>query len=223
MIIANFDRDDFIIMKETIVIEDGIVAGNFYPKYSTRNPLAKKLISDFLHAVDTLVEIVNPPDIHEVGCGEGYLISRYATSGRKLIASDFSDQIIEIAKDLAIQRSLSIEFKVKSIYSIAPEEDTASLVLCCEVLEHLERPNDALARLAGVTNPYLIASVPREPLWRVLNMARGQYIKNFGNTPGHLQHWSKKKFIKFLESHFEIIQVLNPLPWTLVLAKVKSS
>ena len=36
--------------------------------------------------------------------------------------------------------------------------------------------------------------MPREPLWRGLNMARGAYLKDLGNTPGHVNHWSKRSF-----------------------------
>lgn len=208
-------------MNENPVIEDGIVAGNYYPKYSTRNPLAKKLLANFLHSVDRFVEIVNPLDIHEVGCGEGYLISRYAAPDRKLIASDFSEQIIKIGRDLANQRKISIDFRVKSIYSITPEDDRANLILCCEVFEHLEKPDEALNAIAAVANPYLIASVPREPLWRILNIARGTYLKELGNTPGHIQHWSKGSFLNFLSSRFDILRVSTPLPWIVVLAEKK--
>ena len=38
----------------------------------------------------------------------------------------------------------------------------------------------------------LLVSVPREPLWRGLNMARGAYMRDLGNTPGHVNHWSKR-------------------------------
>jgi hypothetical protein len=30
--------------------------------------------------------------------------------------------------------------------------------------------------------------VPREPIWRIGNMARGRYLGDLGNTPGHIQH-----------------------------------
>ena len=39
---------------------------------------------------------------------------------------------------------------------------------------------------------------PREPLWRGLNIARGAYLKDLGNTPGHLNHWSKRGFVALL-------------------------
>jgi 2-polyprenyl-3-methyl-5-hydroxy-6-metoxy-1,4-benzoquinol methylase len=204
-----------------MLIEDGIPAGNLYPKYSTQNPIARNMVNRFLNSVDGLVARVAPPDIHEVGCGEGHLISRYTSRNIKLTASDFSEQIITLAKSIADGQNLSVEFKVKSIYSLVAPEDMANLILCCEVFEHLEDPDLALNTIANVANPYLIASVPKEPIWRMLNMLRGKYLGDFGNTPGHLQHWSERKFVKFMESRFDILEVLTPFPWTLVLARVK--
>ena len=45
---------------------------------------------------------------------------------------------------------------------------------------------------------WLLVSVPREPLWRGLNLARGSYLRELGNTPGHLNHWSKRRFASLL-------------------------
>lgn len=210
--------------KNNPIVEKGILAGNLYPKYTTRNPIAMRLVGRFLQDMDKLVFALNPPDIHEVGCGEGYLISRYAQQNRKLKASDFSEQVIELAGNIARTNKVNnITFKVKDVYSLVPEHDAATLVICSEVLEHLDDPALALDRLAGIAKPYLIASVPREPIWRVLNMTRGKYLRDWGNTPGHLQAWSKQGFVRFLSDRFEILQVLTPLPWTLILARVKSN
>jgi hypothetical protein len=85
------------------------------------------------------------------------------------------------------------------------------------VLEHLEDPDRALEVLAGLAKPWLIASVPREPLWRGLNLARLSYVGQFGNTPGHLNHWSRRGFVRFLTSSFEVIELRSPTPWTMAL------
>jgi len=201
------------------IVEDGVIAGNIYPKHSTRNPIARFLLKGYHDALDALVSSVDPLTIHEVGCGEGYLIARFANGKRTLVGSDFSGQIIEIANQL--QASEQISFKVSSIYNLTPEEDSATLVLCCEVLEHLESPQKAVDILADLADPYLIASVPREPLWRLLNMLRGNYLKDLGNTPGHLNHWSRAGFLKLLEKKFDILRVETPLPWTMVLCRTK--
>ena len=53
-------------------------------------------------------------------------------------------------------------------------------------------PEATLAEMARVARRHLLVSVPREPLWRGLNMARGAYLRDLGNTPGHVNHWSKR-------------------------------
>jgi len=63
--------------------------------------------------------------------------------------------------------------------------------------------------------------VPREPIWRILNMARGKYWRALGNTPGHLQHWSRSGILGLLAEHFEIVEVRTPLPWTMVLCRAR--
>ena len=61
-----------------------------------------------------------------------------------------------------------------------------------EVLEHVPDPERTVSEMARVAKRWVLVSVPREPLWRGLNMARGAYIKDLGNTPGHINHWSKR-------------------------------
>jgi hypothetical protein len=50
--------------------------------------------------------------------------------------------------------------------------------------------------MARCAERHLLVSVPREPLWRMLNMARGAYWPALGNTPGHLNHWSRRSFVR---------------------------
>jgi 2-polyprenyl-3-methyl-5-hydroxy-6-metoxy-1,4-benzoquinol methylase len=113
-------------------------------------------------------------------------------------------------------------FQVRSVYELEPERDSADLLVCCEVLEHLEDPDLALATLQRVATGHLILSVPREPIWRVLNMVRGKYLKSFGNTPGHIQHWSSSKFNELVGNYFDIVEIRTPLPWTMLLCRARS-
>jgi SAM-dependent methyltransferase len=115
----------------------------------------------------------------------------------------------------------SIPFRVADLYGLDPERDGAELVVCCEVLEHLPDPGRALDILAGLARPHLIASVPREPLWRLLNLARGRYWRDLGNTPGHLQHWSSARFAEMLGSRLEVVEVRKPLPWAMALCRAR--
>jgi SAM-dependent methyltransferase len=156
----------------------------------------------------------------EVGCGEGFSTQRL----RELLPSNVSLQASEFVADLvprARQRNPGVKVTQESIYETKHKDESFDLIFLLEVLEHLDYPDKALAELARILKPngFLILGVPREPLWRVLNMARGKYLKDFGNTPGHLNHWSSRGLQKFIETNFgPIIEKRQPLPWTQVLA-----
>ena len=63
----------------------------------------------------------------------------------------------------------------------------------------------------------LLVSVPHEPLWRALNVARGAYLRELGNTPGHLNHWTRRGFVTLLARHGEVVEIRSPFPWTMLL------
>ncbi|AST69914.1 MULTISPECIES: bifunctional 2-polyprenyl-6-hydroxyphenol methylase/3-demethylubiquinol 3-O-methyltransferase UbiG [Kosakonia] len=200
--------------------EDGIVFGNTFDKYGSKNPVVKWMMNGFDQALSSFVGKARPTNIHEIGCGEGFWVNKWNASGLNARGCDFSTEVINIAKANASASNLAQEkFSVKSIYDLDKDHDAADLIVCCEVLEHLEDPQSGIRKLSEVAENYVILSVPREPIWCALNMLRGKYLSSFGNTPGHLQHWSKKSFLKFVGQHFDIVSVASPFPWTMVLCQ----
>lgn len=177
-------------------------------------------MQNFESSLIDLVAKAAPQTIYEIGCGEGYWVLRWQKLGFEAKGCDFSSKVIEIARENAKNQKLPVSlFKTRSIYDLAQDIDSADLIVCCEVLEHLERPEEGLRALQRVVGQYLILSVPREPIWRVLNLVRGKYITDFGNTPGHIQHWSKRGFLSLVSKYFEVVEVKSPFPWTMVLCR----
>jgi 2-polyprenyl-3-methyl-5-hydroxy-6-metoxy-1,4-benzoquinol methylase len=202
--------------------EDGIVVGNAYDKYGSQNPIVRWIMKGFADALSSLVIKVKPKTIHEIGCGEGYWVLDWNQQGIEARGSDFSEKVIALAHENAKDRGISPAiFAACSIYDIEPERDSADLIVCCEVLEHLEQPEAGLAALQRIATDYVVLSVPREPIWCALNLARGKYLTSLGNTPGHIQHWSTKTFIDLVGHYFDIVEVKTPLPWTMLLCRVK--
>jgi 2-polyprenyl-3-methyl-5-hydroxy-6-metoxy-1,4-benzoquinol methylase len=200
--------------------EQGVYVGNVYDKYGARNPAVRLIMHNFYSTLSDLVERINPRSIHEVGCGEGYWVLRWVEDGIAARGSDFSAQVIELARTNAISRHVAPGyFETRDIYDLDPLEDGADLVVCCEVLEHLDRPRHALQALQSIVHGHLIISVPREPLWSVLNMMRGKYLNTAGNTPGHLQRWSRHEFMSLVSGYFDIMEVRTPIPWTMLLCR----
>lgn len=202
--------------------EDDVVIGNTYDKYGSKNPIVVWMMNGFTQALQSFVDAAHPKSIHEVGCGEGYWSSQWAEMGLDVQASDFSEQVIEIAKENARSRGVSTDiFEARSVYDLVPGRDSADLIVCCEVLEHVEDPKKALEVLQSIATKDIILSVPREPIWRILNCVRGKYVSDFGNTPGHINHWSSGGFIRLVLQYFDIVSVARPLPWTMVHCRKK--
>ena len=202
--------------------EDGIIIGNTYDKYRSKNPIVRWMMNGFDASLSELVGKVSPTSIHDIGCGEGYWTMRWHEQGIRVKGSDFSRQVIDISRKNAKAQGIHTDlFQVSGIYDVNRTDDTAELVVCCEVLEHLESPEAGLKALRSIVGKWLIVSVPREPIWCLLNLARGKYVRDLGNTPGHIQHWSRSSFIRTVSQYFEVVEVRSPMPWTMLLCKLK--
>lgn len=202
--------------------EDGIVVGNNYDKYGSSNPVVRWIMKGFSNCLSEFVERVSPETVNEVGCGEGFWVIKWQQTGISARGSDVSSKIVQVAKQNAVEAGFSENlFDERSIYDLDKEHDCADLLVCSEVMEHLENPEAALKSLQKVVGDYLIISVPREPLWRILNIARAKYLFDLGNTPGHIQHWSSSAFISLVKEYFDVVDVKKPLPWTMLLCRKK--
>jgi 2-polyprenyl-3-methyl-5-hydroxy-6-metoxy-1,4-benzoquinol methylase len=177
-------------------------------------------MNGFLGAFDDLAGLSGAQSAIEVGCGEAELCIRLARRGLHVRGCDIADEVLPVARERIEEAGLEIEVWSADVLSLGPEH-ADELVVCCEVLEHVDDPRQAVQRLASLAKPFLLTSVPREPLWRVLNVCRGKYLGSLGNTPGHVNHWSQQAFLELLGSHFEVVEVRTPLPWTMVLCRVK--
>jgi ubiquinone/menaquinone biosynthesis C-methylase UbiE len=192
----------------------GNVVGNVYDKYHTRNPIARRLMRGFLDSVTTLTHSVRPSRVLEVGCGEGYLsdhLLRTVPSITQVEACDLSlDRV-------PTQLQSRISFRVGSVYDLQYADRSFDLVVCCEVLEHLTDPDAAMQELARVAKGFVLLSTPREPIWRILNVARGKYWSSLGNTPGHIQHFSSHGLLALARAHLTVSEIRQPIPWTMIL------
>ena len=202
-----------------MLVDRGVVAGNVTDKYHSRNPIARLLMDRFLAAVTSAYEAAAGTNtVLEVGCGEGELCAHLQRRRpASFVGVDISPRVLEIAQ----QRHPQLPVCAQSATDLGFEDRSFDLVIACEVLEHLPDPEPALRELRRVSRRHVIVSVPREPLWRVLNVARGAYLSDLGNTPGHLQHWSRSGFVRFVSRELEVKRVWSPLPWTVVAAEVR--
>ena len=202
-------------MRKTPPRDAEFIGGNYFDKYRSTNPIHQWLMRGFLGSVRELLGSIEYGSVLEVGCGPGDLATRILPPQVDYLGIDIDETEIEIAR----KQHPHLSFQAGSAYELPVESNAYDLVVACEVLEHLEDPAKALAEIDRVSKRWVLASVPWEPPWRMLNMLRGKYWSSFGNTPGHVQHFSRKSFLGLLSTRFEVIAFQAPLPWSMALCQ----
>ena len=200
---------------------EGTVTGNTYDKYGSTNPVVKRLMAGFEGSLDELFGRAAPGSVLDVGCGEGVLVEQWADrpAVKRIVGIDLEDEGLQA--EWAKRQRPNVEYRVMPAENLPFENGSFEMASAIEVLEHVPDPAHTVAEMARVARGgHLLVSVPREPLWRGLNVARGAYLRELGNTPGHVNHWSKRSFARLLSRHGEVLEARSPFPWTMLLVRV---
>ena len=208
-------------MSPSVTVDrEGTVTGNTYDKYGSTNPVVRRLMAGFERTLDELFVKAAPSSLLDVGCGEAVLTHQWAQrlGDRRVVGIDLDDPLLHAEWEQ--RQAPNLTYKVMKAENLPFSDGEFDVATAIEVLEHVPDPEHTVAEMARVASGHLLVSVPREPLWRGLNMARGAYLKQLGNTPGHLNHWSKRSFVKLLSHHGDVIEARSPFPWTMLLVRL---
>ena len=197
-----------------------VPTGNTFDKYGSQNPVVRRLMSSFHAALDELWAQAAPSSVLDVGCGEGVLTVEWAErlENGRVVGIDLEDP--KLRAEWARRERPNLEFRAEEATRLSFADGEFDLAAAIEVLEHVPDPEATLAEMARVASGHLLVSVPREPLWRGLNMARGAYWRDLGNTPGHMNHWSKRGFVSLLSRYGAVEEARSPFPWTMLLVRL---
>jgi SAM-dependent methyltransferase len=197
-----------------------VPTGNTYDKYGSTNPVVKRLMAGFHAALDELWGIADPRSVLDVGCGEGVLTSEWAErlEGGRIVGIDLDDP--KLHAEWEARRRPNLEFRAEEATRLSFADDEFDTATAIEVLEHVPQPEETLAEMARVASRWLLVSVPREPIWRMVNMARGAYWRSLGNTPGHVNHWTQVGFKSLLTQYGKVEELRSPFPWTMLLVRI---
>jgi len=150
-----------------------------------------ELVEEYLGAerlrfYDEVAEICVPlagRRVADVGCGTGHLLRALAdrTPNARFVGVDFSENAIRRAQSLLPEA----RWLVGDVYAPPLEEGSFDLVLCTEVLEHLDRPGEALDALVRLCSPggRVVITVPDGAL---------------DGWEGHVNFWSASDLASFL-------------------------
>ena len=201
----------------------GVVIGNHTPKYTARNPAIRWLTRRWVANLDQVFAQVGadqggpPQRALEVGCGEGVIAERMYRRWGEVVALDLPEA--GLRADWG--RYGGPRFLHASAHQLPFGDNQFDVVVAAEVLEHLTDPVTGLQEMARVARRHLVLSVPREPVFRSCNLVAGRYVRDLGNTPGHLNHWSKPGFVRFVSQAAQVRAVTNPFPWTTIWATLR--
>jgi SAM-dependent methyltransferase len=201
-------------------VRDPHPAGNVYDKYATPNPVARALVGGFLREVDRLIDLAAPRDLLDVGCGEGIVTARMAARANVARAAGVDRDSPRLRAHWERLRGPALDFAVADARHLPFDDGSWDLACGLEVIQQLADPRRGLEELSRVARHHVLVSVPREPLWRALNLARGAYLRSWGNSPGSVSHFTARRFLELCGSVGEAVSVTRPLPWTMVLLRV---
>ena len=201
---------------------EAVPTGNTYDKYGSTNPVVRRLMGGFEATLAELFARAAPESVLDVGCGEGVLTHRWAEQlgERRIVGIDLEDP--KLRAEWEARARPNLEYRAEEATSLSFADNEFDMASAIEVLEHVPDPEHTVAEMARVARGHLLVSVPHEPLWRALNMARGAYVRQLGNTPGHLNHWTRRSFARLLGRYGEVVEVRAPFPWTMLLVAVRA-
>ncbi len=110
----------------------------------TRMLFIKERIMNKYEKLGNLKQIFNNKIILDLGCGGGILSEELAREGANIKAIDQSNKLIEGAKKRLIKNKLDIDYECTSIKKIHQKKIKFDIILCLEVVEHVENLKEFL-------------------------------------------------------------------------------
>lgn len=179
-------------------------------KFETANPLVRAMINGFFSRVGEVVAPLRPASTLDAGCGEGETVARLGPLlGERIAAVDLSAYSV----GRVVERLPEVDARIASVTDLPFADASFELVLCLEVLEHLDDPAAAVAELVRVGARDVVVSVPFEPYFRIGSLLRGKYVSAFGNHPEHVNHFNRRSLAALLAPALELDSIRIAFPW----------
>lgn len=188
-------------------------------KYKTKNPLKRKMVENLNKKIILLTGSIIDNEkvkILDARCGEGYITRLLAESFPEAEVSglEYTKEALDIAKSYS---DINIKYVRGNIEAMPFEDASFDIVICTEVLEHLEHPKTALKELQRVAKKGILITVPHEPWFRLGNMIVLKNITRLGNPIDHINHWTFSRFKQFIKAEAKDAVFYKSFPWSIAI------
>jgi len=140
------------------------------------------------------LEYVEGRHVLEIGCGEGIGASVLAERASSVIAVDYSEKALQVAREN--YGAGKIEFTAMKAPPIGLDDCSLDAVVCFQMIEHLERPEELVAEIKRVVrydSPALLATLNKE--------------ETPSENPYHLHEFTASEFEGLLKAHFDSVEM----------------
>ena len=129
----------------------------------------------------------------DIGCGSAFKLKTYFEEF-KTVGVDLPATVAWLQDKYPNDKWLSVDLNQESL----PKELTQEfdLVICSDVIEHLENPDNLIQLLQRITYKKLIISTPD----RFLIEQRGASRLGPPQNPHHIREWNKREFARYIEN-----------------------
>ena len=180
-------------------------------KYERSGGVEQRLLERFQATLLGEVAALRPARVLDAGCGEG-IVASWLSEGlpaAELVGVDARADAVDEFR----ARNPGLSAAVGDLYGLPFEDSEFDLVMAIEVLEHFERPREALRELARVARTAVVLTVPHEPYFRGGNLLRGRYVRRLGSTPGHVNTWTRRGFSGMVRAELPDARWWSAFPW----------
>jgi ubiquinone/menaquinone biosynthesis C-methylase UbiE len=227
--ILTFKKIQWPVFNRSCGIDIGyhtVVNSNMHNKYLTGSKLIRFVSQLHMASLIRLIAALKghaPLTVASIGCGDSYVnaaILLNCKNVKAITGLDIDRDSLKLSSIVYNQNNLGQTLVQGSIYSLPFETGEFDLVICSEVIEHLDNPSVALLELRRIAKKYCLLSVPNDFIFRSSNLVRLYYLRDLGNTPGHIQHFGILSFVGFVKKYFRVLSVQLPAClWIVVLAQ----
>jgi len=187
-------------------------------KYERAGIVESRLLARFRAGLTRELQRLAPGSVLDAGCGEGVVTAWIAQAlpGARVAGVEARAEAV----DLARRRNPELALQKGDLYGLPFDDGSFEVVVATEVLEHLDRPQDALRELVRVASGHVVLTVPHEPFFRGGNLARGRYLARLGSTPGHQGTWGRRGLRRLVAAEAEPVRWVSLFPWQCLVARV---